>query len=134
MHSDRYARHGFAYWRQLQRLAHSALRVSISSLLALAIPSPAAAAGHSGKRGIVRVFVENAGVYIDAQTAWDNPDGCANSKFAVVQPTTTSQHYYLSVALTALSAKKEVSLWLNGCASGWGTAVATPYIFRLAVD
>ena len=89
------------------------------------------AAGGSGQRFLSRVFVENGRVYIHADGAWGNPDGCGVSTFGVVQPTTPSQEYFLSAALTALTARKEISLWFSGCASGWGTT--HPIITRIDV-
>lgn len=88
----------------------------------LAISAPANAAGTSGSFLINKIVVEN-GRFMLFGTGISNPDACSTSAYVIVGSGVPKQDYFLSVALTAKSTGKPVSVWMDGCAaSNWDTS------------
>ena len=90
-----------------------------SSVLFLALLlfgiQPAAGAGSASAQPvrIEKITAEGGSIYLWSSN-FVNPDSCATSAVLVV-PAGPNQDQFLSIALTALTAQKPVTLWLSGC-------------------
>lgn len=45
-----------------------------------------------------------------------NPDGCASNAVVTLASDLANQQFYLSLAMTALTTGKSVTVWVSGCA------------------
>jgi hypothetical protein len=66
-------------------------------------------------------------------TAFNNPDGCGNSIYAILPSSDPSYKDQLAIALTAFTAGKQVSFWFVGCYSTpWG--FTAPKVFSITIQ
>ncbi|WAC23439.1 hypothetical protein [Blastomonas sp. SL216] len=94
--------------------------------------SPVSAAGASGSFNITRITVEGDRVYIFG-TGIQNPDQCSTANYAVILPSAANVDRFLSVAMTAMTSQRRISLWFVGCvASNWDASA--PYAVSIFLE
>lgn len=94
--------------------------------------SPANAAGGSGSFLVTKIIVEGDRVYIFG-SGIQNPDQCSTSNYAVIMPSAANVDRFLSVAMTAMTSQRRISLWFVGCvASNWDASA--PYAITLELQ
>jgi hypothetical protein len=110
---------GSLHWRELVR--RKALCVVAFQMLG----SLAYASGDSGFQSIAYVHVEGGSfVTIQAHTPFNNPDGCGNSLYVMLQSTTAGFSTIFAQVLAVQAAGNPIDFWLVGCASTpWGFTV-----------
>ncbi|WMS88759.1 hypothetical protein [Pleionea litopenaei] len=65
-------------------------------------------------------------IYVNGTLSTDNCEGTTKVVFWRNDYPNAYEHY-LSTALAAFTAKKQISMWLNGCKNGpWGKSLAVP--------
>ena len=107
---------------RLRVLAQSA-RICVCALLILS--NRAYASGDSGLQSINYVHVEGGSfVTIQATAPFNNPDGCGNPLYVMLQYTTPGFSNMFAQVLAVQAAGKPIDFWLQGCASTpWGFTV-----------
>jgi len=106
--------------------------VIIVMLASIFAAGPALAHGSSGTFLVTKVTVEGDRVFIHGANI-QNPDNCATSNYAVIVPTSANVDRFLSVALTALSTQRPVTMYFQGCiATNWHTGA--PYASTIDIQ
>jgi hypothetical protein len=84
------------------------------ALASLAMAMPGWAAGSTGAVVPTSILIENGKLYLWSPQ-FANPDNCASSAVVVVPDTIPKWEAFVSVALTAQTTGKKVTLWVGGC-------------------
>jgi hypothetical protein len=110
---------GSLHWRALVR------RGGLCAIAFQIFGSPAYGSGDSGLQSIAYVHVEGGSfVTIQAHTPFNNPDGCGNSLYVMLQSTTPGFSTMFAQVLAVQAAGNPIDFWLVGCASTpWGFTV-----------
>jgi hypothetical protein len=95
-----------------QYASFTALVASAFSLM----PHAAQAAGSASAAPVLidKVMVEN-GIYYLFASNFSNPDNCASAAVLVILPSLPKQDSFFSMALTAVTARKPLQIWVSGC-------------------
>ena len=120
--------------RRMRMIRAFALAVAIVGSAASFVPQVAYAGGSgSGASWVLidKVMVENGNYYLWSSN-FTNPDGCASAAVLVIPPSLPKQDSYLSMALTAVTARKPLQIWVSGCTpTSWYTSA--PIVLSLVI-
>jgi hypothetical protein len=102
--------------RRMRMIRAFALAVAIVGSAASFVPQVAHAAGSASAAPVLidKVTVEN-GIYYLFASNFTNPDNCASAAVLVILPSLAKQDSYFSMALTAVTARKPLQIWVSGC-------------------
>ncbi len=96
----------------------------LTSLVGLGLfvsASASYAGGDSGSRSLKSVVAHPKFIYIEPTSVFNNPDNCGESNLVFLDLTHEASRYVYASAMTALTANKNITMWLDGCAtSDWG--------------